>query len=147
MSSKIIESGIKKVPEYIISVQRLGKSHSPEYNIVVKSYEKRKQDKCMPIEVIGYFRPKPIYDAETKSFIKKVELDFDRCKYWVSIGSELTKPVFNLFDKAGFGAFGKNAEDRFYLRKADPKNGQIVREAQESIKKINLAKWRKEFVA
>ncbi|KKA02774.1 37S ribosomal protein S16, mitochondrial [Hanseniaspora uvarum DSM 2768] len=147
MSSKIVSDIVKKTPEYIISVQRLGKSHSPEFNIVVKSTETKQRNKTMPIEVLGYFRPKPIYDAETETFIKKVELDFDRCKYWVSIGSELTKPVFDLFDKAGFGAFGKNAEDRFYLKKADPKNGQIVREAEESIKKINLDKWRKEFVA
>lgn len=147
MSSKVASNVVKQTSDYVISVQRLGKSHIPEYNIVVKSTEVKKRNKTFPIEVIGYFRPTPIYDAETKTFIKKVELDFDRCKYWVSLGSKVTKPVFDLFDKAGFGAFGKHAEDRFYLLKADPKYGKVVREAQESVKKINLDKWRKEFVA
>ena len=130
-----------------IKLQRLERKHCPEYNIIVASTHKAKRRAVMPIEVLGHYRPNPIFDKESEKMMKKCELDFDRCKYWISVGSDISYPVFKLFDKAGLGAFGKGARKYHYLKKADPANGQIEREAKKYVQKLDLEKWRKEFAA
>ncbi len=86
-----------------IRLARFGRVNQPVYNIVVAQSKKPRDGK--PIEVIGTYNPiAPPGDklpsgrlAESK---KKVELDFDRTKYWLSVGAQPTSPVIKLLQRA-----------------------------------------------
>lgn len=86
-----------------IRLARFGRTNQPVYNIVVSQAHKARGSK--PIEVIGTYNPiappavvKP--SGERTIPAKKIELDFDRTKYWLSVGAQPTVPIIKLLRRA-----------------------------------------------
>lgn len=84
-----------------IRLARFGRKHQPVYNIVVTKARLGRDQK--PIEVLGTYNPiapplKP-WEKDQKP-AKHVELDFDRAKYWLSVGAQPTETVTKLLKKA-----------------------------------------------
>lgn len=96
--SQALKSTIK------IRLARFGRKHQPFYNIVVAN--KRSARDSLPIEVIGTYNPNPVPLSpeekldNTKPY-KHIELDFDRSKYWLGVGADVSDRVNYLFKKAG----------------------------------------------
>lgn len=87
-----------------IRLARFGRKYQPLYNIVVAN--QRSGRNKLPIEVLGTYNPVPVpMTAEerlsgTKPY-KHIELDFDRSKYWLGLGAEVSDRVGFLFKRAG----------------------------------------------
>lgn len=87
-----------------IRLARFGRKHSPVYNIVVAN--KRSARNSLPIEVLGTYNPVPIpltpqEKAQNVKPYKHIELDFDRSKYWLGVGADVSDRVTFLFKRAG----------------------------------------------
>ncbi|ESW96364.1 hypothetical protein KL918_000317 [Ogataea parapolymorpha] len=87
-----------------LRLARMGRKHQPLYNIVVSHKRTRRDGK--PIEVIGTYDPRPSPLTPTQQSegvipVKDVKLDFQRSKYWISVGAQPTKTVEDLLKKAG----------------------------------------------
>lgn len=91
-------------PPLRIRLARFGRKHQPVYNIVVA--QARTARDSLPVEVIGTYNPVPIPltpDEKARGVkpYKHIELDFDRSKYWLGVGAEVTDRVGFLFKRAG----------------------------------------------
>ena len=75
-----------------IRLARFGCRHSPQYHIRVANSWARRDGRF--IEKLGEYSPFP--DAEG---VKRVALDFERTKYWLSVGAQPTDTVAWLFGK------------------------------------------------
>ncbi|GMM31455.1 mitochondrial 37S ribosomal protein [Martiniozyma asiatica (nom. inval.)] len=87
-----------------IRLVRKGRVRQPVYNIAVGG--KRGKLTGLPIEVIGTYSPipTPLTPAQKSAGViptKNVELDFDRAKYWISVGAQPSESVATLLKKAG----------------------------------------------
>ncbi|CAH6721924.1 37S ribosomal protein S16, mitochondrial [[Candida] jaroonii] len=87
-----------------IRLARFGRKHQPVYNIVVANV-RQARDK-VPIEVVGTYNPVPIpltpdEKANNIKPYKHIELDFDRVKYWLGVGADVSDRVGFLFKRAG----------------------------------------------
>lgn len=87
-----------------IRLARFGRKNQPLYNIVVAN--KRSARDSLPIEVLGTYNPisVPLTPAEKVQGVKPykhIELDFDRSKYWIGVGADVSVRVNFLFKKAG----------------------------------------------
>lgn len=87
-----------------IRLARFGRKHQPLYNIVVAN--RRSARDSLPIEVLGTYNPIPVPltpEERTKGVkpYKHIELDFDRSKYWIGVGAELSDRASFLFKRAG----------------------------------------------
>ncbi|ODV86203.1 hypothetical protein CANARDRAFT_27457 [[Candida] arabinofermentans NRRL YB-2248] len=87
-----------------IRLARMGRKRQPVYNIVVINKKTARDGK--PIEVIGTYNPIPnalTPQQKEDGFIpiKEVNLDFQRSKYWISVGAQPTETVSKLLKKAG----------------------------------------------
>ncbi|EGV63831.1 37S ribosomal protein S16, mitochondrial [Yamadazyma tenuis] len=87
-----------------IRLARFGRRHQPLYNIVV-SNRSQARDR-VPLEVLGTFNPVPIpltpaEAAKGEKPYKHIELDFDRAKYWLGVGADVSDRVGFLFKRAG----------------------------------------------
>lgn len=87
-----------------IRLARFGRKHQPVYNIVVAN--RRSARDSLPIEVIGTYNPIPVplgpeEKAKGTMPYKHIELDFDRSKYWLGVGAEVSDRVSFLFKRAG----------------------------------------------
>lgn len=99
MLAKVAKSPIR------IRLARFGRKHSPQYNIVVAKRGDARDS--LPIEVVGTYNPIPIIihnhegDVPTTTKHKDIQIDFERSKYWIGVGAEITDRVSFLFKKAG----------------------------------------------
>lgn len=87
-----------------IRLARFGRKHQPFYNIVVAN--KKSARDSLPIEVLGTYNPIPIplspeEQAQKVKPYKHIELDFDRSKYWLGNGADVSERVSFLFKRAG----------------------------------------------
>lgn len=87
-----------------IRLARFGRKYQPLYNIVVAN--RRSARDSLPIEVIGTYNPTPVplspeEKAQNVKPYKHIELDFDRSKYWLGVGAEVSDRVSFLFKRAG----------------------------------------------
>lgn len=87
-----------------IRLARFGRKHQPFYNIVVAN--RRSARDSLPIEVLGTYNPIPVplspeEQAQGVKPYKHIELDFDRSKYWLGNGAEVSDRVGFLFKRAG----------------------------------------------
>lgn len=87
-----------------IRLARFGRKHQPLYNIVVAN--RRSARDSLPIEVLGTYNPIPVpltpeERAKGVKPYKHIELDFDRSKYWIGVGAELSDRASFLFKRAG----------------------------------------------
>jgi len=85
-----------------IRLARFGRVNQPIYNIVVAQAKQRRDGK--PIEVIGTYNPIAPPPQKLPSGVmtkpaKKIELDFDRTKYWLSVGAQPTIPIIKLLKR------------------------------------------------
>jgi small subunit ribosomal protein S16 len=92
----------KKEPLYHIVVAN-SKYHSPVqcFTDFCRTARQRK-----PLEVIGVYDPIPRYPTtaageilENKPKIKKISMNIDRVKYWLSVGAQPTDHCVRLFTK------------------------------------------------
>lgn len=86
-----------------IRLSRFGRKNQPVYNIVVAP-TRTARDK-LPLEVIGTYNPVPtarrlLPDGTVLEPVKNVELDFNRAKYWLSVGALPSDTVSKLLKKA-----------------------------------------------
>lgn len=98
MSLQTIKSPIR------IRLARFGRRHSPLYNIVVA--KKGSARDSLPIEVLGTYNPTPVpLTPEEKANgikpFKDIQLDFNRSKYWIGVGADVSERVTYLFKKGG----------------------------------------------
>lgn len=87
-----------------IRLARFGRRHQPLYNVVVMN-RKQARNK-VPIEVLGTYNPITIpltseEIARGEKPYKHIELDFDRSKYWLGVGADVSDRVNFLFKRAG----------------------------------------------
>lgn len=87
-----------------IRLARFGRRHSPVYNIVVANRGKARD--ALPIEVLGTYNPiatplTPEEKARGVKPFKDITLDFDRSKYWIGVGADVSDRVGFLFKRAG----------------------------------------------
>ncbi|KAF9585675.1 hypothetical protein BGW38_001258 [Lunasporangiospora selenospora] len=76
-----------------IKLARHGLKNTPFYHIVVLQSRSRPTRK--PIEQLGTFNPIPDKDG-----VKAVTLNFERAKYWLSVGAQPTESVARILSKA-----------------------------------------------
>ncbi|KAI9315121.1 30S ribosomal protein S16 [Dichotomocladium elegans] len=72
---------------------RFGRRNLPYYHIVVANARTARNSK--PIEKVGTYNPIP--DAAGN---KVVNLNFDRVKYWLTVGAQPSETVEKLLEKA-----------------------------------------------
>lgn len=75
-----------------IRLARHGRRNLPFYNIVVANARTARNSK--PIEKIGTYNPIP--DREGN---KMITLNFERAKYWLTVGAQPSEPVEKLLVK------------------------------------------------
>ncbi|KAG0006882.1 hypothetical protein BGZ65_002290 [Modicella reniformis] len=76
-----------------IKLARHGLKNTPFYHIVVLQSRSRPTKK--PIEQLGTYNPIP-----DKNGVKNINLNFERAKYWISVGAKPTDTVSRLLAKA-----------------------------------------------
>lgn len=110
----------------VIRLQRMGKTKSPSYRIIVS--EKKHDTQYGSLEILG------IYNPVEKN--KIVELKEDRIKYWISVGAQTSETVNNLLLKAGV-ITGKVKKAVKISKKRQAKMGtkKAAAEAEEAKKK------------
>ena len=77
-----------------IRLSRGGTKKRPYYRIVVTN--SRNPRDCKFIEKIGTYNPLLLADDA-----KRITIDAERAKYWLSVGAQLTDRVHLFFNKAG----------------------------------------------
>jgi len=74
-----------------IRLQRLGKAKQPTYRLIIN--EKTRDTQGRSLEILGNYQP--------LSKDKKIVLDTERIKYWLSKGAQCSNTVHNLLLKQG----------------------------------------------
>lgn len=77
-----------------IRLSRAGTKKRPYYRILVTNSRSPRDSKF--IEKIGTYNPLLTSDNE-----KRVTIDMDRAKYWLSVGAQMSDRVHLFFNKAG----------------------------------------------
>lgn len=77
-----------------IRLARFGAKKRPFYHIVVTNSRSPRDSKF--IEKIGTYNPLLADNAE-----KKLTINEDRAKYWLSVGAQMSDRVHGFFNKAG----------------------------------------------
>lgn len=72
-----------------IRLQRIGKNKRPSYRVIVS--EKGRDPHARSLEILGSYNP---LDQE-----KKLSINTERTKYWLSKGAQTSDTIFNLFLK------------------------------------------------
>ncbi|MEX0742086.1 MAG: 30S ribosomal protein S16 [Phycisphaeraceae bacterium] len=75
-----------------LRLKRLGNRNRPFYRLAAVD-QRQKRDGSV-IEELGWYNP--LAPAE-----KQVELDADRCAYWLSVGAQPSQTVASLLRKSG----------------------------------------------
>ncbi|MEO0139212.1 MAG: 30S ribosomal protein S16 [candidate division WOR-3 bacterium] len=68
-----------------IRLQRVGKKNDPRYRIIVADSRTKRDGKV--IEILGHLNPKDDNDWS---------LNYDRYKYWISVGAQPTERVLSI---------------------------------------------------
>ncbi|GAB3401531.1 30S ribosomal protein S16 [Flindersiella endophytica] len=74
-----------------IRLKRMGKIRAPYYRIVVADSRTKRDGKT--IEEIGKYHP--------KTDPSHIEVDSERCQYWLSVGAQPSEPVLAILRKTG----------------------------------------------
>eukprot|EP00056_Hartaetosiga_gracilis_P018567 m.11238 g.11238 ORF g.11238 m.11238 type:complete len:111 (-) comp6840_c0_seq1:146-478(-) len=80
-----------------LRLQRLGCRHRPFYRVVIADSRSPRDGKF--IENVGTYNPIPRKNGDNAS--KICTLNFDRIKYWMSVGAQPSERVAYLLAKAG----------------------------------------------
>ncbi|KAI0563377.1 Ribosomal protein S16 [Gracilaria domingensis] len=82
-----------------IRLARWGQIHRPFYRIVAADARAKRDGRF--IEVLGTYNPMSHSRHEAASNIKRVCLNVERIKYWVSVGAQPSDTVSRLLGTAG----------------------------------------------
>ncbi len=104
-----------------IRLTRIGKRNSPQYRIVVMPARSKRDGKA--IEYIGYYNP----------ISKKLKLDVERAKYWISVGAKPTETVKSFLVKKKIVKAG-------FQPKRQPKKPKKAPKEEKEPKKIEKKK-------
>uniref|UniRef100_A0A803KWR2 Mitochondrial ribosomal protein S16 n=1 Tax=Chenopodium quinoa TaxID=63459 RepID=A0A803KWR2_CHEQI len=105
-----------------IRLSRFGCKNKPFYRVMAADSRSPRDGKH--IEVLGYYNPLP--DGQ-----KRMGLNFDRVKYWLSVGAQPSDPVQRVLFRAGllppppmmaWGRKGGPRDTRF----VDPMTGRVL---------------------
>ncbi|CAA7409321.1 unnamed protein product [Spirodela intermedia] len=77
-----------------IRLSRLGCRNRPFYRVMAADSRSPRDGKHL--EILGYYNPLPGQDGG-----KRMGLNFDRVKYWLSVGAQPSEPVQRLLFRAG----------------------------------------------
>ncbi|MQM00048.1 hypothetical protein Taro_032774 [Colocasia esculenta] len=77
-----------------IRLSRLGCRNKPFYRVMAADSRSPRDGKHL--EVLGYYNPLPGKDGG-----KRMGLNFDRVKYWLSVGAQPSEPVQRLLFRSG----------------------------------------------
>ncbi|KAK7318157.1 hypothetical protein RJT34_02856 [Clitoria ternatea] len=77
-----------------IRLSRLGCKNNPFYRVMAADSRSPRDGKHL--EVLGYDNPLPGQDGG-----KRMGLNFDRVKYWLSVGAQPSEPVERILFRAG----------------------------------------------
>ncbi|KAK7269504.1 hypothetical protein RIF29_22235 [Crotalaria pallida] len=77
-----------------IRLSRFGCKNKPFYRVMAADSRSPRDGKHL--ELLGYYNPLPGQDGE-----KRMGLNFDRVKYWLSVGAQPSEPVERLLFRAG----------------------------------------------
>ncbi|XP_042503020.1 30S ribosomal protein S16-2, chloroplastic/mitochondrial-like isoform X2 [Macadamia integrifolia] len=78
----------------MLRLSRFGCKNKPFYRVMAADSRSLRDGKHL--EVLGYCNPLPGQDGG-----KRMGLNFDRIKYWLSVGAQPSEPVQNLLFRAG----------------------------------------------
>ncbi|KAK9107832.1 hypothetical protein Syun_023843 [Stephania yunnanensis] len=76
-----------------LRLARLGRKHRPFYRIIAANSTSARDGNHL--EVLGYYNPLPGKDGD-----KRMGLNFDRVKYWLSVGAKPSEPVQRILFRA-----------------------------------------------
>ncbi|CAH2353751.1 37S ribosomal protein S16, mitochondrial [[Candida] railenensis] len=121
-----------------IRLARFGRKFQPMYNIVVAK-QKSGRNK-LPIEVLGTYNPTPMPLTSEERLngvkpYKHIELDFDRSKYWLGVGAEVSDRVGFLFKRAGLlpEQWPKPSKLTQHIQKEEVAEPKVVFEEQKEL--------------
>ncbi|KAL8039580.1 hypothetical protein ABFS82_10G043800 [Erythranthe guttata] len=77
-----------------LRLSRLGCRNKPFYRVMAADSRSPRDGKHL--EVLGYYNPLPGQDGG-----KRMGINFDRVKYWLSVGAQPSDPVQRLLFRAG----------------------------------------------
>ncbi|XP_038984791.1 30S ribosomal protein S16-2, chloroplastic/mitochondrial-like [Phoenix dactylifera] len=77
-----------------IRLSRFGCRNKPFYRVMAADSRSPRDGKHL--EVLGYYNPLPGQDGG-----KRMGLNFDRVKYWLSVGAQPSEPVQRILFRAG----------------------------------------------
>ncbi|XP_073146549.1 small ribosomal subunit protein bS16m/bS16c [Henckelia pumila] len=107
-----------------LRLSRLGCRNKPFYRVMAADSRSPRDGKHL--EVLGYYNPLPGQDGG-----KRMGLNFDRVKYWLSVGAQPSEPVQHLLFRAGLLppppmlAMGRKGGPRD-TRPVDPMTGRVT---------------------
>ncbi|KAL9660236.1 hypothetical protein QQ045_025049 [Rhodiola kirilowii] len=113
-----------------IRLSRFGCRNKPFYRVTAADSRSPRDGKHL--EVLGYYNPLPGQDGG-----KRMGLNFDRVKYWISVGAQPSDPVQRILFKAGLlppppmVAMGRKGGPRD-TRPIDPMSGRYTNPKQPS---------------
>ncbi|PWA39715.1 ribosomal protein S16 family protein [Artemisia annua] len=108
----------------VCRLARLGCRNRPFYRVMAADSRSPRDGKH--IEVLGYYNPLPGQDGG-----KRMGLNFDRVKYWLSVGAQPSDPVQRLLFRAGLlppppmVVMGRKGGPRD-TRPVDPCSGRVL---------------------
>ncbi|KAF5737777.1 hypothetical protein HS088_TW13G00667 [Tripterygium wilfordii] len=77
-----------------IRFSRFGCKHRPFYRVIAADSKASREGKHL--EVLGFYNPLAGQDVE-----KRMSLNLERLKYWLSVGAQTSDPVQRLLSRAG----------------------------------------------
>mmetsp|Transcript_85 Transcript_85/g.143 ORF Transcript_85/g.143 Transcript_85/m.143 type:complete len:128 (-) Transcript_85:126-509(-) len=95
-----------------IRLQRFGRRHLPFYRIVAANVRSKRDGKFL--EILGTYNPLYVTEEEAKKRLKRVELNFERIKYWVSVGATPSDTVARILGYAGLLPEAPQWKDRYF---------------------------------
>ncbi|GAB2218458.1 hypothetical protein Droror1_Dr00001681 [Drosera rotundifolia] len=107
-----------------IRLSRFGCKNKPFYRVMAADSRSPRDGKHL--EVLGYYNPLPGQDGQ-----KRMGLNFDRVKYWLSVGAQPSDPVQRILFRAGLlppppmVAMGRKGGPRD-TRPVDPMTGRVL---------------------
>ncbi|RWR82655.1 30S ribosomal protein S16-2, chloroplastic/mitochondrial-like protein [Cinnamomum micranthum f. kanehirae] len=114
-----------------IRLSRFGCKNRPFYRIMAADSRSPRDGKHL--EVLGYYNPLPGQDGG-----KRMGMNFDRVKYWLSVGAQPSEPVQRMLFRSGLLppppmlAMGRKGGPRD-TRAVDPLSGRFVTPKEPTI--------------
>ncbi|CAA0830430.1 Ribosomal protein S16 family protein [Striga hermonthica] len=113
-----------------LRLTRLGCKNKPFYRLTAADSRSPRDGK--QLEVLGYYNPLPGQDGD-----KRMGINFDRVKYWLSVGAQPSEPAQRLLFRSGLLppqpvlAMGRKGGPRD-MCPVDPMTGRVMTEEKRA---------------